>query len=164
MSLSPSQWLYADAPHSGGRARRGGPPFSWYSSGVMIRATFLFALLVLSTAVAHAVDKAQPHVTGVYSDLHYISQEGDWVGTELFLLYSGGPYFALIQCADGRLGTPVLLPATVDGPTVRFTIPAEASGCAAGDFEGTVSPKGLSGMVKGSNWPGFLPRRKSVWQ
>jgi len=115
---------------------------------------------------AHATQSAPaPQVTGIYSNLRLIPSEGDVVGTEVFILSSGTAYFVLVQCAEGVLGPPELLPATVEYPTVKFTVPEHtASMCLAGEFEGTLTSRGLNGAVRGSDWPGFLPRKKSFWQ
>jgi hypothetical protein len=101
----------------------------------------------------------------MFSDLAYSADGGDMVGSEIFVVYAGGPYYVMVQCAGGRLGRPELFQAIVNYPTLRFTIPSEtATGCPSGEFVGTLSAAGLNATVKGTEWPGYLPRRKSYWQ
>lgn len=124
-------------------------------------ALLISSLLVAATGPASAA----PKITGVYSDLRLVPVEGDVVGTEVFLLYDGSAYAVLLQCAEGRLGPAELLPAIVDYPKVTFTVPKQtATMCPSGEFEGTLSSRGLKGSVKGLEWPGLLPRKKSYWQ
>jgi len=109
--------------------------------------------------------KQASKVTGVFSDLRYVAQGGDVVGTEIILVYGGGLHFVLVQCAEGRMGQPQLLPALVEYPRLKFTVPSNTpTSCPAGAFTGTISSRGLRGKISGLEWPGFLPRGKSHWQ
>ena len=132
----------------------------------VMRCATAFLILSLGSLVASAGPaSAAPKITGVYSDLRIIPVERDVVGTEMFLLYDGDAYWVLLQCAEGKLGPPELLPAIVHYPKLTFTVPKQtATMCPSGQFEGTLSPRGLKGSIKGLEWPGFLPRKKSYWQ
>jgi hypothetical protein len=129
-----------------------------------IAVTVAVATLPLS-GFAAPPSTPQQKITGVFSDLRQIPSEGDVVGTEVFLVYAGSAYFVLLQCAQGRIGTPELLPAIVRYPQLEFGIPANtATHCPTGDFRGTLSNRGLRGSVQGKEWPSFLPRKRSFWQ
>ena len=102
-------------------------------------------------------------VTGTYSTLAFAS--GRTTGMEIFILR--GPesrYFALVQCARGALGTPVLLEATVVADDLGLpAITDSRSGCPTGAFRGHVQPSGIKGSFNGGAniW---LPRKDSAWQ
>ena len=112
-----------------------------------------------------APPRPQKTITGVFSDLRFIPQAGDVVGSEIFLLSNGSGYFVLLQCAAGRLGSPELLPANVDYPVLTFIVPENSnSSCPPGEFKGMISKRGLHGRIKGLEWPGYLDRKRSYWQ
>ena len=50
----------------------------------------------------------------MYSNMHFGTEDVN--GMEIFVLNSDDGYFALLQCAEGVAGKPVLLPAAVRGP------------------------------------------------
>jgi len=106
-------------------------------------------------------------LTGTFSDMHCVEQEGDVLGTEITLVGgldgSAYRYFALVQFAEGAAGVPHLVPVSVDGAKVRFT----ASYLAGFDveFSGRVSKKGLAGRWgEPLNESVDLQRRTSFWQ
>jgi hypothetical protein len=126
---------------------------------------FAAATALLLAPVACVATDAKSRITGVFSDLRYVPDAGDVVGTEIFLIYGGGPYYVLIQCAEGRVGGPVLLPAIVDGANLSVTVPKDNdAGCPGGEMRAEISARGLNGKTGRLEWPGFLPRRKSYWQ
>ena len=126
----------------------------------------LLALLLAGTgflSTASAAGKKQ--VTGIYSNMSYSREGGDVVGTEVFVLYEGSTYKALVQCAGGPVGEAQLLPAVVSYPEISFVIPPDSPTlCPKGEYKGKISPKGLKGSIQDHDWPGFLPRKKSYWQ
>lgn len=126
---------------------------------------FVVAILLPGLAAA-APSPPKQKITGIFSNLAFVPQAGDVVGAEIFLLQNAyGGYVVLVQCADGKPGSPELLPATVDYPKLTFTIPKDSvSSCPAGEFSGVLSVRGLSGKLDGRDWSGYLPRRKSYWQ
>jgi hypothetical protein len=102
-------------------------------------------------------------VTGTYSSLRFGTE--DLTGIEITVVYGGHGYFAMVQCAEGEPGTPVLVPAQVSSTTLTFLLPASSqSGCPAGAFRGTISSKGLTGNFEGESEPSFLKRGRSYWQ
>ena len=121
--------------------------------------TLLFALSVQTQA-------ATPKITGVFSSLRFGTE--DVTGVEVFITYSEKGYFAQVQCAEGAISQPILVPARVNGLIVEFDVPPalEENGyaCPAGKFEGVLSSFGLKGHFAGTKWPGFLKRKPSYWQ
>jgi hypothetical protein len=122
----------------------------------------LALLLLLSPALVHAQAPKSPEilaVTGVFSDMHYVEESGDLVGTEIFIVRSSGHHFALVQVAEGTATDPVLVPATVVGNSISFELPE------CGRFQGHVHSSILEGgFSKCPNWVVRLPRRPSYWQ
>ena len=102
-----------------------------------------------------------PRVTGIYSDMRYIDEAGDVVGTEVFVVYSAEGYYAVIQVAEGKPSVPTVVPMTVDGARVSFSLPGEQGG---GLFRGQVTDSSLSGRFADGRAPWDLKRGKSYWQ
>lgn len=111
---------------------------------------FLFAL-----AVAQAPAQ-QVRVTGMFSDMRYIPQAGDVLGTEVFIVVSPGGYSAVVQIAEGEPGLPVVVPITVNGLDVSFTVTPKLR------FAGRVSSGALVGTLGDEKVS--LRRGKSYWQ
>ena len=91
----------------------------------------------------------------------------DITGIEILLVHSRFGYYAVIQCAEGAPGVPIVLPAKVSGNVVEIAAPAKddiRSGCPASSFRGTFGETGLTGSFEGTQWPGFLKRTNSYWQ
>jgi hypothetical protein len=129
-----------------------------------MRHSCLIALLNLASLSAYAA--APPKVTGIYSNLHYIAEGGDVIGTEIFIVNGGRlGYFAVLQCAEGAPSKPVVVAATVKGTQVEFASHADAdSHCPKAKFTGAVTPNGLRGTFEGTDYPGLLERKRSYWQ
>ena len=126
-----------------------------------MRKIFAISALVLAGPSA----ASNPQITGTYSSLEYIAEAGDVVGVEITVIYSDSGYFALVQCAEGSPGAPQLIPVTVEGSTISFSLPPQAdSDCPATNFLGSISKRGLTGTFKDNDWPGFLKRRRSYWE
>lgn len=122
-------------------------------------------LLAISTSSA----QQRPHVTGFFTDMEYIREAGDVVGTEVWIVYARGAYWATVQMAEGSPGPPVVVPVDVSGSKVKFTVREpliDQDGKPAPDaviqFEGTVTRSGLSGAVNSQAFN--LKRRNSYWQ
>lgn len=128
-----------------------------------MRQLILTALLIFVTAESQA---DSPKVTGVFSNMRFGTE--DVTGVEVFITFSDKGYFAQVQCAEGAISRPVVVPVLVAGPIVEFSVPTDAApnsySCPPGKFEGTVSASGMKGRFAGTDWPGFLKRRKSYWQ
>jgi hypothetical protein len=120
--------------------------------------------LAIASPALHGRPKVK--VTGLYSNLHWVKEAGDVVGTEVLIVYSTGglpgQHWAYVQIAEGSPSPPFLVKATVSGDQVEFTLP-EAAGKAR-RFMGKVTEKGLVGQFEGSAEKLVLPRRKSYWQ
>jgi hypothetical protein len=136
-------------------------------------------MLILGTVTSTAAEpkkgpnSSPPQVTGVYSNMRFATE--DVSGVEIFLLNSDDGYFALLQCAEGVVSKPVLLPATVSGPLLypdgfkgyELEIQAHsdsASHCPKAKFRGVIRAPGLKGHFDGTEYPGILSRRRSYWQ
>ena len=135
----------------------------------------LYACLLFAVAGSIAQQQPQvPRVTGFFSDMHYIQEAGDVVGTEIWIVYARGQYWATVQEAQGVPNPPEVVPLEVSGLSkVAFTIKTRlvhGDGTPAPDlvtrYEGTVSKSGLllsTPELSGST-PTFLRRRSSYWQ
>jgi len=91
----------------------------------------------------------------------------DVTGVEIFLVFSRSGYYAVMQCAEGAPGVPVVLPVKVAGNLLEIEAPLRKendSGCPASKFLGTIEEAGLKGSFEGTEWPGFLKRGGSYWQ
>jgi hypothetical protein len=105
-------------------------------------------------------------VSGIYSDLKYIPEAGDLLGTEIFIVYGGDSgHFAFIQCSEGWPGRPVLVGAKIEGTRVELSAHHDnESQCPKAKFIGTITRSGLKGTFEGQLEPTTLPRKKSYWQ
>ena len=127
------------------------------------------AVTLVCVTVAVAADGVR--VSGTYSNLYYNREGGDLLGTE-FLIFpsrSATGFSALVQLAEGGAPFAVLVPVSVTGVRVEFTIPN--GGLYAGSsFSGTVSRRELvrrwsSGTAFGGGGEiERLRRGKSYWQ
>jgi hypothetical protein len=132
---------------------------------IAMRRTIIWAVFGAAMFAAEAGDPPSFKITGTFSNLTYSKRGGDMVGSEIFILSATGATFAMIQCGAGRLGAPILVPIMINPPHIRFTVPSENdANCPSGEVRATISARGLSGKSDASDWPGFLPRRKSYWQ
>jgi hypothetical protein len=109
-----------------------------------------------------------PRVTGFFSDMRYIEGPGDVLGTEVWIVYARGKFWATVQMAEGAPEPPVVVPVEVSGSTIKFSI-RESLVNQSGNpfdlvisFEGTVTRAGLSG--KANSVPFNLKRSASYWQ
>jgi hypothetical protein len=102
------------------------------------------------------------------------TEAGDVVGTEIWIVYARGEYWATVQEAEGEPNPPVVVPLEVSGLSkVGFTITkhlVHGDGTPAPDsitrYEGTVSKRGIllsTPQLLGSA-PRLLERRTSYWQ
>lgn len=125
--------------------------------------TILMALLIFMTNAAQGAD---PKITGMYSNMRLGTE--DVTGVEIFISLAEKNYFAVVQCAEGAISRPVVVPIVVTGASVEFDLPKEDNTslyvCPSGKFMGKISENGMLGYFEGSQWPGFLKRGKSYWQ
>lgn len=129
-----------------------------------MRINLALASMLLFCATA---DAAKPlKIVGTYTDLRYVEEAGDVVGTEIMIVFGGERgYFAVLECAEGTPSKPVVVAVTVRGAEVEFAPHSdEDSTCPKEKFVGTVTKDGLRGAFKGtSNYPGTLKRGRSYW-
>jgi len=122
----------------------------WRNAARLVLVAGLFTLAALPAPAQ------QVRVTGLFSDMHYIPQAGDVLGTEVFIVVSPGGYSAVVQLAEGQPQMPVVVPVNVNGLDVSFSLPNNLK------FAGRVSNSALVGTL------GFdkvsLRRGKSYWQ
>lgn len=128
-----------------------------------------FCLLLLAFSASTA--QQRPRITGFFTDMHYIEQSGDVLGTEVWIVYGGGEeYYAAVQMAEGSPTPPMVVPVQVSGSRVRFMTRQplrDHDGKPAPDlvtqFDGTITRDGLSLSINNSQ-PHLLNRRASYWQ
>jgi len=76
-----------------------------------------------------------------YSDIS-MGSGGDYGGTEIYITDSGNNWFVLVTIAEGLIGAPVLVPATVTGKNldkIAFTVPGSER-----KFTGTIGKTSLT--------------------
>lgn len=144
-------------------------PFSGARAGERGRSATLTHVIATSLALLFvtAATAATPEarVTGTYSSLAYNDESGDLGGTEITILFGAGAHYALVQCAEGEPGIPLLLKAQVTGLKVSFTVPkGSSSGCPEATYTGTVTSAGLTGHFAGFGPSELLKRKSSYWQ
>lgn len=124
------------------------------------------AALFLVTApifMTSSVWASKLKITGVYSNMRFGTE--DVTGVEILLVFSRAGYYAVMQCAEGAPGVPMVLPAKVAGSSVEIEPPlSKDSRCPNSKFRGTIEESGLRGTFEGTDWPGFLERGSSYWQ
>jgi len=104
--------------------------------------------------------KTPGKITGTYSTLKSVGGDDDMIGIEVIIVRSREGFRAFVQTADGVPGAPVLVPVSLDGPTLSFTIPSTTGEPL--EFKGKATRQGLSGTL--DDRPLTLPRRRSYWQ
>ncbi len=107
-----------------------------------------------------APPKPAAKITGIYSTLKSIGGDEDLIGMEVIIVRSREGFRAFVQTADGLPAAPVLVPVSVDGSTLVFTVPASTGEPL--EFKGKATRKGLSGTLGDRELT--LPRRRSHWQ
>ncbi|NGY04897.1 hypothetical protein [Solimonas terrae] len=121
------------------------------------------AVAALASLAFTAIAADPVKVTGMYSNMHFATE--DVIGVEVFIVYSRNEYQAVVQCSEGAVGVPQVVPLSVSGSSVSFTVTSELSGCPTSSFTGVVTKSGLQGSFAGTeNYPGLLKRGRSYWQ
>jgi len=125
-----------------------------------------FCTYAATWAVAAEAAENSPRITGLYSDMWYLTGKQQIVGTEIFIMQNQAGYIAMVQCAQGPAGTPFVTPMTLKGNSVAIEIPArEDTLCCAGRFTGTIVEKQLRGRFEGCKSESVvLVRKNSYWQ
>ena len=131
---------------------------------------FYVSCLLLAASGSTAQQRPSvPRVTGFFSDMRYIQETGDVIGTEVWIVYARRSYYAAVQIAEGAPERPYVVPVEVTGLSgVKFTIRLpifNKDGTPAPDavieFKGTVSKSGLMLSLPEHT---LLKRRNSYWQ
>ncbi len=131
-----------------------------------VRMLFVIAS-VSAIATAAPAGEQQPRVTGFFSDLRSHPQTGDLGGVEVFISYATvnngleSRHYAYVQIAEGSPGEPQLVPVTVNGNKVSFSLSGKYA--AISPFSGAVLGDSLIGQFT-NKWQLRLPRRSSYWQ
>jgi hypothetical protein len=127
--------------------------------------TKFFSAIVASLCFAlfaSVVLAAKPKLTGIYSDMAYNAEGGDVLGDEAFIVFSAKGYYVVFQGGEGEPYPPVVVPAQVDGTSIRFTLPELVD--ARGEFRGRVVGDELVGSFKSNGQTLHLKRKNSYWQ
>jgi len=125
-------------------------------------------IMLITTTTSVMGSEQQAQVTGIYSNLQYIEEAGDLLGTELFIVSGPNGYEVVVQVAEGVPGPILTVPVVVTGTHVRFIVPRPSFG--AGTYEGEIGPKGFEGVVTATfngrvlTTPIRLARKNSYWQ
>jgi hypothetical protein len=103
-------------------------------------------LLLLIAALSYGQSMAQrpiAKVTGIYSDMLFNRESGDVTGVEIFILFTRDGHRVYFQDAEGSPNTPVIVPASIKGSSLTFTLP-ERRGY-SGKFIGVLDNDELKG-------------------
>lgn len=136
-----------------------------FGSKTMKRMNYVFLMvLVFSIALtaATAANARQPKPTGMFSDMAYNDEGGDLLGTEIFVTYARDGYFVVYQSSEGEPTTPVVVPATISGTSIKFSVPKSID--PRGNFIGTIGLQELTGSFSGNKEVIHLKRKASYWQ
>jgi len=126
------------------------------------------ALLIAVASMGSVAGQNSPRAagarpTGMFSNLQYIAEAGDVIGMEVYLVFGHGEYSAIVQCAGGEPGSPIVVSAQVEKMRVSFDLPEGQPECGT-SFEGVVSTQGLRGRFRGEGKDRWLPRKKGYWE
>jgi hypothetical protein len=114
-------------------------------------------------------------VEGIYSNVAYIEEAGDVVGTEVIIRRQARDYMVSFRNSEGVPGRRFIVPLTVRGNEIRFTIPPDTGILVRGGvqrtgeveparrFSGRVSAWGLTGAVEGWVDSLRLPRKPKAY-
>jgi hypothetical protein len=106
---------------------------------------------------------------GTFSNLHYIAQTGDVVGTEITIIPQYKTAYAIFQCSEGAPSDPFLVPVSINGNQIQFTVHSRDKSC-EGTFIGTITTRGMTIVAQSDNKGQKAPeagelllRRASYW-
>ena len=104
--------------------------------------------------------------------MHYIREAGDVLGTEIFITYGGGQYWAQFQDAEGSPASPQLVKVKLDSNKISFDLSDDLILHSDGKetpihnilhFKGEIRRDRLVGTMDGLSGSYNLPRHKSYW-
>ncbi|WBL78815.1 hypothetical protein I3J27_38805 [Bradyrhizobium xenonodulans] len=126
------------------------------------------ATVVLMAGQLHAAGQ-KVRITGIYSDLYFNQEGGDLLGNEIFIVYASGGYVAFVQQSQGEPQMPSVVPVSIDGDTISFTVPDPSGG--TDEYKGRISVAGFVGTLQHQPARGEpaqrairLKRKKSYWE
>lgn len=129
--------------------------------------SILFVAIGLCVFLSHG-DSAradqQARITGTYSDMHYIQEAGDILGTEIKIVFTGSKFQAAIQIAEGEPGDLIVVDVVRNKDSIQFALPAESA--YEGKFSGTIANGFLRGeflFKNGGSDKVALKKGKSYW-
>ncbi len=132
---------------------------------MILRAAFCVMVFAVYSP-AFADEHQERHIAGIYSNLHYIEEAGDLVGTELHILPPKGDdkagYTVVVQIAEGEAPFTATVPLKVSGDRFEFTLPKDSFDPGA-HFTGKFDQQGLT-LKWSSGTVEHLKRGKSYWQ
>jgi len=129
---------------------------------------FLIGLLVVVFCGYSFAQKPAAKITGIYSDMSFNLESGDVNGVEVFIMFTRDGYLVYFQDSDGSPNVPVIVPASIKGSNLTFTLP-ERRGY-SGRFVGVLERDKLKGRLEGgqiskNGSSDFVLKRKlSYWQ
>ncbi len=140
----------------------------------------VFLIPVVGCAPAIVLDHSEHlQVTGIFSDLRFVEESGDLVGTEMFIVVAeNGGYAVAVQFAEGEPGLPFVARIDEPPPPPPGSIPPEELGrfpiaftieepAYRGRFEGHVYIDRIEGSFhfhSNTHHNVNLPRKSSYWQ
>lgn len=132
----------------------------------MKRTLLLIAILIIVPLTGYAKEAVYP-LTGTFSDMKCVPEEGDVLGVEITILAgleeSRYRYFALVQFSEGTAGIPQFVPLEIDGSKISFK--TDYLGQFIVSFSGYINKERIVGRLgKPLNLDVNLPRRSSFWQ
>jgi hypothetical protein len=111
----------------------------------------------------------QPRKTGQFSSLE-LAKDGLFYGYEIFIVKGDratdteSDYYAIVQCAHGRVSPPLVGQVDMSSDQVTITLPDHGEpACPSSQFTGTVGFKELTGSF-GNGKEISLPRKDSFWE
>ena len=112
-----------------------------------------------------AVSKNHPvKIAGCYSDMRYSEESGDLLGYEFFIVFSRDGHYVLYQESEGEPDAPQLVPASIEGTTLRFTLPPDGQFHESPrQFQGRITNDGITGKFSSYDWEFTLKRKPSYW-
>jgi hypothetical protein len=121
---------------------------------------------LLAIAVAFLLSGCSVKITGMYTNMHFVGNGSNVQGVEMLIVRGDkDQYFAVLQCANGAPGKPVVLSATIPSQEqVEVAANSDpASHCPMTQFKGKVGPSGITGSFAGGPEMS-LERKDSYWQ
>lgn len=126
----------------------------------------ILVVISIFMAALTPANAADARMSGIYSDMSYNAEGGDLLGMELMIVPTPeGGYTAFVQIAEGGAPAVALVPLTVSGSRIEFTMPGTG-----GHFVGVITGDSLVGhwtegqLSSTGGKEEHLKRGKSYWQ